>query len=340
MWVKVQNNSRARPIFISVLLICVSVGGFLGRYIWYWEHLPHVLDVRCFSVEGNVVVFIRTPNGHTILIDGGKSDAILRTLTSLLPFYRRSIDTVILTEPDDSHATGLVSVVSRYYVGRVFEPDFTISTTSSYIAFEKSVAARDVPEQKLRVSQMSLSVLNVGVDDATSTGLTPNTQELDQGVAMDVLFPSASFSFSKSNPPLLEVRISYGNTEFVIGNISKSEQKFVISSSSLVLPTSTSTKKIAVIIMPHGGSKGTVDRDFFTDISPQYVVISKKPLAEVAGLASKNKLSQKSPSKSTPKPPFDILNIPAGMALTHFDIDNLALEENAEFISDGIKISH
>jgi ComEC/Rec2-related protein len=73
------------------------------------------------SPQGEAI-FIRTPDGKTILIDGG-SDAtsLSQQLDARLPSWQRSLDVVILTSPRADKLTGLQDVVTRYQIGEALD---------------------------------------------------------------------------------------------------------------------------------------------------------------------------------------------------------------------------
>jgi beta-lactamase superfamily II metal-dependent hydrolase len=301
---------RKRMLIISGGLILLA-GGFFGAYVWHWEVRPHVLEAHVFLADTVISVFIRTPDNHTILIDGGKTGGIMRSLTSLMPFYRRAVDTVILTKDDDAHAAGLVDVLNRYHVGEVIEMADVISpenmlkiasTSTAYLEFAKVIAAKNIPDRK--VTDGGTLALEDGIHGTVSAG---------------ILFPptAPAFKFSKTNLPQLALRIRYGETSFVISDLSKTEQKYAVAAASSalsVLPTAN------VLIAQHAGGTSAMNEDFFSSIRPDYTVISKKPTVPHASAVS---------AKKPKKPPFSIFNV------TSVHIVNLATDGNAEFISDG-----
>ena len=78
-----------------------------------------VLEVNFFDVGQGDAIFIETPTGHQILIDGGPSLKIIEKLAKEIPFWDRSIDLIILTHPEKDHITGLLEVLKRYKVENI-----------------------------------------------------------------------------------------------------------------------------------------------------------------------------------------------------------------------------
>src|SRR3989344_6329405 len=67
-------------------------------------------------------LFITSPGGRQILIDGGSS-SIITQLGAAVPFYDRTLDILISTRPDSEYLTGLIEVVQKYKIGHVMETD-------------------------------------------------------------------------------------------------------------------------------------------------------------------------------------------------------------------------
>jgi len=80
-----------------------------------------VLDVG----QGDAVL-LRTPKGHTALIDGGPgATPLLNGIGRNLPFWQRGIDLLVLTHPHQDHMMGLIEVLARYKVDQVVQTNFT-----------------------------------------------------------------------------------------------------------------------------------------------------------------------------------------------------------------------
>jgi competence protein ComEC len=69
--------------------------------------------VFCDVGQGDAI-YIKTPKGNDILIDGGPDDKVLGCLSSHMPFWDRDLEMVVLSHPQADHLTGLIPVVSRY----------------------------------------------------------------------------------------------------------------------------------------------------------------------------------------------------------------------------------
>jgi ComEC/Rec2-related protein len=95
------------------------------------------------SPQGEAIL-IRTPEGHTILIDGGPDAASLsQELDSRLPSWQRSLDVVVLTTPERDHITGLQDIIHRYQVGEVIDAGM-LHPGTTYSLWRRSISDRNL----------------------------------------------------------------------------------------------------------------------------------------------------------------------------------------------------
>lgn len=81
-----------------------------------------------FDVGQGDSSLIVTPGGQTILIDGGPDKKVLRGLGSVLPFWRRTIDLLVITHAHDDHITGLIEVSRRYQIKSILYNNLDFDT--------------------------------------------------------------------------------------------------------------------------------------------------------------------------------------------------------------------
>ena len=77
------------------------------------------LHVYFLDVGQGDSIFIRTPSGKNILVDGGPDDKVLTELSDVMPFFDRKLDLVVLTHAHSDHLNSLISVLKRYEVSSV-----------------------------------------------------------------------------------------------------------------------------------------------------------------------------------------------------------------------------
>lgn len=122
------------PVVIGVLIVVVTGQTPDGRlHLW-------VLDVG----QGDAI-FLRTPGGHTALIDGGPgATPLLNGVGERVPFWRHELDLLVLTHPHGDHITGLIEVLGRYKVDQVVQTEFT-ATSAVQGEWLRAVEARNIP---------------------------------------------------------------------------------------------------------------------------------------------------------------------------------------------------
>lgn len=106
------------PLIGTILLLVVWAQKPDGRLrVW-------VLDVG----QGNAVL-VRTPQGHTAVIDGGlEATPLNEGIGRNLPFWQNSIDLVVVTSPKAEDITGLVDLMGRREVKKVVQTDLEVAT--------------------------------------------------------------------------------------------------------------------------------------------------------------------------------------------------------------------
>jgi len=103
-----------KKIVVIGFILLVSLGGIAAyQYAKFHDGKLHV--VFCNVGQGDAI-FIRTPKGMDILVDGGPDDSVLSCLSSNMPFWDRDLELVILTHPHADHLNGLISLLEHYKV--------------------------------------------------------------------------------------------------------------------------------------------------------------------------------------------------------------------------------
>ena len=91
------------PFIGTIMLLAVWAQKPDGRLrVW-------VLDVG----QGNAVL-VRTPQGHTAVIDSGlEATALNEGIGRNVPFWQNDVDLVVVTSPEAENITGLVDLMAR-----------------------------------------------------------------------------------------------------------------------------------------------------------------------------------------------------------------------------------
>jgi len=140
---RARRPSRAGPVVIALLFLCSSI-------VWtraLAEPPLSGLVVTALDVGQGDAWLVRTPDGATMLVDGGPDEA--RTIAKLRAHGVRRIDLLVLTHPHADHVDGLPAVVEHYSVGRAIESGLE-ATLPSLAAFRTGLKERGVPDDVVR----------------------------------------------------------------------------------------------------------------------------------------------------------------------------------------------
>ena len=118
-------RSEGRPrlgtpqrVLLVGLAVLIAIGSAAVASAAGRETRLTVLDVG----QGDAIL-VESRGGARMLVDGGPDpDRLLLELDARIPPWDRRIDVIVLTHPHEDHVAGLVRVLARYSVGRVFEP--------------------------------------------------------------------------------------------------------------------------------------------------------------------------------------------------------------------------
>ncbi len=239
IWAMPKFFEKYQPkyIFIGALALAATVT---------WSAVFHLendrLLVAFLDVGQGDAIFIETPDGSQVLIDGGPNKKVLSELSRIMPFYDRSIDAVILTHPHQDHVGGLVEILKRYDVDFVFDSGDTAST-AELAEFKKLVSEKNINEIFVRRGSRIL---------------------LGGGVYFDVLLPEVFNDSENQHQNMVVGRLSYGGTCFLMTGDMEREQEFKILNDDI---------DCEVLKVGHHGSKTSSSDAFLKAVSPEIAVI-------------------------------------------------------------------
>jgi competence protein ComEC len=230
---------------ISILLILL-----VGNFVIFWsvhKQNDKRLTVAFLDIGQGDAIFIQTPSGRQMLIDGGlPGGAVLRELGKVMPFYDRSIDVVLATHADQDHIGGLNDVLNRYAVDLLVRT----MTTSTSAAFESLLATAENKKVKQEIITK------------------PENIDFGDGAHFDIIFPDKDTSGWETNDSSIVGKMIYGESSFLLtGDSPIFIEKYLVDKYGKTL-------KSDVLKAGHHGSKYSSSELFVETVAPTYTVIS------------------------------------------------------------------
>ncbi|MBI3981225.1 MBL fold metallo-hydrolase [Candidatus Microgenomates bacterium] len=192
-------------------------------------------------------IYLRTPKGTDILIDGGPDEKILQCLSDkMLPFDNR-IEIIFLTHKQSDHLTGLLAVLEKYQVGELIDSADNHENKLTQI-WEKSIKTSGIKR-------------TVVVDDQAVV--------IKDGVVLDLLWPPQDYFPTEPNGFSTNIKLSFNLfTGLFTGDLGSNEQNILLNKKRQQIADLT------VLKISHHGSNKDLHKEFIQVISPDISVIS------------------------------------------------------------------
>ena len=209
-----------------------------------WMQPDNRLQVSFLDIGQGDAIYIRTPAGQDILIDGGPSpQRLVQELSKKMPFWDRTIELVVSTHADADHLTGLVEALKRYKVKQVVHPGLA-ADTDLYRDWRRLIEDKDVPEAVVAAGQRI---------------------RLDGGLELEVLNPFYR-SVDDTNAASVVLNLSYGGISFLFTGDLTAEAELELIYRRLV-------PDVTVLKVAHHGSGGSTGGAFLSVNRPELAVI-------------------------------------------------------------------
>lgn len=232
----------------GLYLVCFLA--FFNVLVWTEVHgrENHELTIAFLNVGQGDGIYIEAPNGNQIMFDGGPDSSVLSELGRIMPWYDRSLDMLVVTNPDKDHYGGFIDVIKSYSVQRIVESG-TFSHTSTYNIFENEVASHNIPKTIARQG------MRIVLDRV-------------RGVYIEILFPDTDVSSWSTNDGSIIAKLVYGKTSVLLTG--DSPQKI----ESHLIKQYGNNLQSTVLKVGHHGSRTSTSDEYVSVTRPQYAVIS------------------------------------------------------------------
>ncbi|MGA9351094.1 MAG: DNA internalization-related competence protein ComEC/Rec2 [Anaerolineae bacterium] len=243
LWRRLTDHLSTKVLIVSLAIAAVLIWIAVAS-------LPDgKLHVVFFDVGEGDAIFVQTPRGQQILIDGGPSPTtLISALGHRMPFWDRSIDLVILTHADDDHIAGLIPVLERYRVGQVLDSGYE-HDNPTYERWLELISEKEIP------SHLARAGMRIGTGD---------------GVELMVLHPGPElmkYTEADANNNSVVARLGIGQVSFLLpGDIEEVAEAMLLASGQELAST--------VLKVPHHGGNISSSAAFLNAVNPELIVIS------------------------------------------------------------------
>jgi len=228
-------------------LLCILLTS--NFFIWYGvlaEERRGILKIAFLDIGQGDAIFIESPNGNQVLLDGGPNRKILQELGKVMPFYDRSVNTLIVSNPDKDHFAGFLDVLDSYHVDNVIEPG-TKGASGLYLQLEEKIKEKNIPE--------ILAKRGMDID-------------IGGGASIHIIFPDRDVSGLATNDGSIVARLQYGNTSVLLmGDSTQAIEKYLVPLDGAVLRSD-------ILKVGHHGSRTSTSEELVGVVSPKIAVIS------------------------------------------------------------------
>jgi competence protein ComEC len=247
LWLlKVARLLWSRLVLTATLLAGAGLLTLIGAL--YLSRPDQRLHVWFLDMGHANAVLLQTPGGAHVLVDGGRFPSrLLTALGDRLPFNDRTLELLVLTQPDENEFAALNAAVERYTVG--------------------AVLSNGQPNQ----GDPWLALQDALTGSERVTVAAGHSIDLGDGSYIEVLHPSTVPTLADSlDDGALMLRVRYGAVSFLLmGDASSEAQRALLDAGGW----STAT----VMQLPTHGAARSLDETFLAMLQPSVIVAQIDP---------------------------------------------------------------
>lgn len=215
--------------------------------LWAWRPLDEqYLTITMLNIGQGDSVYIQTPLGQDILVDGGRDRSVLYELGSVMPARDHVIEWVVATHPDADHIAGLSEIMDVYRVEHLF-----------WNGREKETASSDALLKKARDSNVQLLQPQRG-----------DRIELEPHLTLEFFHPASELVHEDTNDDSIIFLLRYKEaTSLFTGDASQNIEEELVRAYGERL-------NAKVLKVSHHGSRTGTSEAFVSAVHPRTALIS------------------------------------------------------------------
>lgn len=228
------------------VLMALAIFSIILWSVVFHENQHGLLTFAVLNIGQGDSLFIESPTGTQVLVDGGPDKNLMKEISKVVPWYDRHIDMLVVTNPDKDHYEGFIPLLNKYSVDVVLEPG-TNNTYVEYSVLEKEIFDKKIPKVLARRGQIV---------------------DLGGGAYLQILFPDRDVSDLSSNDGSIVMKLVYGDTSVMLqGDSTAKIEHYLVGLGDIDL-------KSTILKAGHHGSRTSTTEKYVSAVSPLWTVIS------------------------------------------------------------------
>jgi len=216
-------------------------------WLFVFSRADGKLHVYFLDIGQGDGIFIQTPSGRQVLIDGGESpQRLFSELGEVMPFWDRSLDLIVLSHPDGDHMFAQIDLPTR------FDVDIALESADSR-SHEDSIRWREAMQHNNTTIMLHQS---------------GDWIDLGDGVSLHTIWPPPEGyrGENEDNENSIVMKLVYGQFSVLLtGDTGLPSEKAWLTAGIDLSAT--------VLKVGHHGSRGSTGRDFVEAVDPLLSVI-------------------------------------------------------------------
>jgi competence protein ComEC len=233
---------------LSILLIIIlALGTFLLFSYIQTENNREFLTVAFLDVGQGDAIFIESPNGNQLLIDSGPTASVVRRLSDVMPFYDRSINTILATHHDADHTAAFPEILKRYKIDQYIT---STKDDNDSLFFEIEKLVKNEPADRI----VAVAGDKIILDE-------------ERNIYIEILWPPADVEIEENNDASIVTRLVYGEIAFMLtGDAPQSVEEKIVATEHEI--------ESEILKAGHHGSRTSSANSFVELVNPEYAIIS------------------------------------------------------------------